>query len=785
VPAERSHRGGRRPGRVAGLAVVALLLGLVAWSATALQPPDPAPADAPATDFSATRAFRHVEDIAADIHITGSDANERVVDQLVATLTGLGLDTRVQTAVGARQTRSGETRMARVRNVVGFLPGSDPTGRLFLMAHHDSVETGPGAADDAAGVAALLESVRALTEGPQLRNDLVVVLTDAEEPCLCGAEAFAAAHPLANEGGVVLNFEARGTTGPPIMFETSEGNEGVVGAFAAVPHPVGSSFGVEVYRTLPNDTDFSALLADGDFTGMNTAFIDGVAAYHTPQDVPARLDRGTLQALGDNALALARELGGRDLAPLAEPGAQDATYFPVLGELVRYPGRLVWPLALASVAAVGLLGLVVRRRGFSSLRRTAAATALTAIPLVAAPMAAQGLWALLVAVRPGYASMIDPWQPGPYRLAVVTLVAAVVVLWYALLRRRIGTTALSVGALLWLAVLAVVLAQYAPGGSYLAVWPALVGAVVGIVAMLTSSGVVRLGAALLAGAAAVVVLAPTVVLFFPALGLQTGAAPAAVATLLAVALLPAVEFLFPDPHAEWVRGGWLQSAVVPGAAIVLAAALTVAGLTVDRFDADHPVPSQLAYVLDTDRDEAWWASTEDAPIAYTAGYVDDTGRLPGDHPYLVGRDVALGTAENADLTPPTVTIVDDRVVGERREITVRVTPQRPGVRMVALDLTVDGGTVAGARVSGRGIPEQALGKDRLWLVFHAPPADGLKARFSIEGDGAVSLRVVDGSVGLDGLPGFTPRPEGVDVAGSHTADLVSVSGTTDLGRRSG
>jgi hypothetical protein len=781
VPAERSHRGGRRPGRVAGLVVVALLLGLAGWSVVALRPPDPAPADAPATEFSATRAFRHVEDIATDIHITGSEANARVVEQLVATLTGLGLDTRVQNAVGARQTRAGETRMARVRNVVGFLPGSDPTGRLFLMAHHDSVETGPGAADDAAGVAALLESVRALTEGPQLRNDVVVVLTDAEEPCLCGAEAFAAAHPLASAGGVVLNFEARGTTGPPIMFETSEGNDGVVEAFAAAPHPIGSSFGVEVYRTLPNDTDFSVLLADGDFTGMNTAFIDGVAAYHTPQDVPARLDRRTLQALGDNALALTRELGDRDLVPLAEPGAQDATYFPVLGELVRYPGRLVWPLALASVAAVGLLALVVRRRGFSSFRRTAAATALTAIPLVAAPMAAQGLWALLVAVRPAYAAMLDPWRPGPYRLAVVALVAAVVLLWYAVLRRRTGTTALSVGALVWLAVLAVVLAQYAPGGSYLAVWPALAGAVVGILAALTSSGVVRVLAAVVAGAVAVVVLAPTVVLFFPALGLRTGAAPAAVATLLVVGLLPALDFLFPDPHAERVRGGWLQSAVVPVAAVVLAAACTVAGLTVDRFDADHPEPSELAYVLDTDRDQAWWASTQDPPTGYAAGYVGGVARLPGDHPYLTGRDVALGAAQPADLAAPTVTTVSDEVVGERREITVVVAAQRPGVRMVALDVTVDGGTVAGARVAGRGVPEQALGKDRLWLVFHAPPADGLRARFSIEGDGAVELRVVDGSVGLDGLPGFTPRPEGVDVAGSHTADAVLVSATTSLG----
>src|SRR5919107_1626896 len=306
-----------------------MLLGLVGWSTATLQPPGPAAADAPATEFSAARAFPHVEEIAAGVHVPGSDASDGVVDGLVATLSGLGLDTRVQNAVGAVRTAAGETRMARVRNVVAVLPGTEPTGRLFLTAHHDSVESGPGAADDAAGVAAVLETVRALTAGPALRNEVVVVLTDAEEACSCGAEAFATAHPLASAGGGVLNLEARGASGPPVMFETSPGNAALAEAYAAaVPHPVASSFAVEVYRAMPNSTDFSVLMADGGFTGMNTAFIDGAAAYHSPQDVPQRLDRGTLQAMGDNALALARELGDRDLGTLARPGAEDATYFP-------------------------------------------------------------------------------------------------------------------------------------------------------------------------------------------------------------------------------------------------------------------------------------------------------------------------------------------------------------------------------------------------------------------------------------------------------------------------
>ena len=231
--------------------------------------------------------------------------------------------------------------------------------------------------------------------------------------------------------------------------------------------------------------------------------------------------------------------------------------------------------------------------------------------------------------------MLDPWRPGWFRLATVAVVAAVVLLWYALLRRRIGPATLAVGGLVWLAVLAAVLAAFAPGGSYLAAWPALAGAVAGILAAVTSSRVVRLGAALVAGAVAVVVLAPTVALFFPALGLRTAGAAAFVATMLVVALLPALELLFADPDDE--RGSRLASAAVPATAVVLAVSCAAVGLSTDRFDADHPVPSQLVYVLDTDTGQARWASTEDTPGGYTARYIEGRQQMPAEYPYLTGR----------------------------------------------------------------------------------------------------------------------------------------------------
>ena len=313
--------------------------------------------------------------------------------------------------------------MARVRNVVGFLKGSHSTGRLYLMAHHDSVENGPGGNDDAAGVSTLLETVRALTAGPQLRNDVVVVLTDAEEACLCGAEAFATSHPLAAGGGVALNFEARGTTGPPIMFETSRGNADLAGVVRrAAPHPVATSFAVEVYRALPNDTDFSVLLADGGFTGLNTAYIDGAAAYHTPQDRAGAHGPGAAcRRWATTRWPWSASSATATWRRWRSPAPSDATYFPVLGRLVRYPGSLVWPLAGAA-----LLGGRRPRAGAAPAGHQLAAPdggcrrARPLLPLVLAPAGRAGAvvrcWSL---IRPGYAAMLDPWRPGWYRLATV------------------------------------------------------------------------------------------------------------------------------------------------------------------------------------------------------------------------------------------------------------------------------------------------------------------------------------------------------------------------------
>lgn len=748
-------------------------------------PPAPAGVDAPADQFSAGRAYAEVERIGAQVHVAGSPAADDVRNYIMQTLRSYGLDPQIQDAVGADDALGHGFAMAHVRNVVAVIPGTDSTGRVFAIAHYDSVQVSYGANDDGAGVTSLLESARALTHGPRLRNDIVLVFTEAEEACLCGAEAFVGQDPLAAHGGVALNFESRGSTGPAITFETTRDNAGVVGVYAdAVPYPVATSFAVEVYRILPNDTDFSLFRDAGRFTGLNSAYIDGSGVYHTPEDRPSYMDKGSLQMQGANALALLRAFGDRDVATLSKPSSGDLTYFPVGDILVAYPGWLVWPLAgLALIAVIGL-AVVARRRGETTIGRVFAGFGFGLIPLVGAAALAQGLWALLVAIRPGYANLDDPWQPGWYRAGVVALVATAVLTWYALLRKRFGPWGLAIGGLGWLAVLSLVLAAVTPGGSYLAALPTLGASIAGIVALLVRPLWARALALTLGTAVSVLILAPTVLLFFPALGLVEGGAAAFFAAMLGLALLPLLELLYParpssaastvdDQPAPVERRPRQRRSAPALVAGVVALALAVTGFVVDRFDAVHPAPEQLMYALDTDTGQAYWVSDDAAPGQWNKQYVNTATNFATEFPPLGDSDVLTGKAPAADLPAPTVTVVSDNPIGGKRLLTLNVKPQRP-VRLVYV--RVDGSTVESATVDGRSVPAANLAGG-FNVLFHAPPADGLPITLVLTKPGPVTVRVMDGSDGLNGLPGYTPRPAGIGVRESHLSELVLVAKT--------
>lgn len=134
-------------------------------------------------------------------------------EYLLEQLRALAHEPVVQTTTAAARGGTGVTA-ATVRNVLVRIPGTEPGDRAVLVtAHYDSRGIALGAGDDGSGVATILETLRALDGGPGLSNDLIVLITEAEELGLLGARAFVDQHPWMNDVALVVSIEMRGGGG--------------------------------------------------------------------------------------------------------------------------------------------------------------------------------------------------------------------------------------------------------------------------------------------------------------------------------------------------------------------------------------------------------------------------------------------------------------------------------------------------------------------------------------------------------------------------------------------
>ncbi len=299
-----------------------LFVAVLVWSAVGqLKAPDAVNATASPEQFASGRAMQHLRVIASQPRPTGSASHARVREYIIQTLNALGLKPEVQESTSIRKGRNNFIAAVRVRNVVARLEGTGAERRaVMLTAHYDSVPTSPGAGDDGAAVAAMLETARVLKSGAPLQNDIVFLFTDAEEMGLLGAKAFVDEHPLAQQVKLVLAFEARGSRGPVFMFETSENNGWLIQEVAkAAPAPFASSLMYDLYKLLPNDTDFTVFKKAG-MGGLNFAYIGGAQDYHSARDNLQNLDERSLQHHGSYATALTRHFGNLNLdATAASP----------------------------------------------------------------------------------------------------------------------------------------------------------------------------------------------------------------------------------------------------------------------------------------------------------------------------------------------------------------------------------------------------------------------------------------------------------------------------------
>lgn len=712
-------------------------------------PPPPRDDAAPAAEFSAGRALATIRELAGDgaPRPVGSDANRRAADLLVARLRALGLDTSVQQAFGCGRYGT----CALVRNVVARIGTPAPGRRAVLVAaHHDSVGAGPGVSDDLSGVGAIVEVARALAAGPPPARPVILLVTDGEEAALVGAAAFLAASPAARDVGAVVNLEARGTSGPSILFRTSGAPRWLPAALAALPRPVTTSVAPAVYELLPNDTDLTAFEAAG-LPGVDLAFAGGAVRYHTPRDDVLHLDPGSLQHQGENALALVRALATADLEETGAPVPR--AWLDVLSVGVvswRWPREV----ALAAAVLALLAGVAAVRREARPLRAALLGLAAAAAGPLLAALAAAGL------VLPLRAAGVLPRpfvaHPGAIEGAAWLAGLAGALLAPALLGRRAGRAGLVAGSAILFAALAAALALALPLATPLAVVPAAgFAAAEALRAAGRPARPERLAGVLPAGGAAVAA-APLVVLLPSILGVF---AVPVTALLVALALGPAT--------AAARDAGTLR--LRPGA-LALAAAALLAALQAARPHATADAPEKLTFTFHEEAGAARWLAEAEhdgaLPAALRALAPFGAARSPP-FPWAPLRPAFSAPAPAAGLPAPRAEVLAVVVRDGTRRVRARLSSPR-GAPTVAL-LLPPSARVRAASLDGIPLddpPRLALwfwGGHRLVACLTTPPA-GVIVDLTFEGEAPVTASLADQSRGLP--------PAGAALAAARPATAV-------------
>jgi hypothetical protein len=562
-----------------------LLVAALGLKGQLLTLPD-VPAKAEAGAFDTARALARLRRVLGPEgpHPVDTVANDAVRERLIAELRGLGMEPEVTDDFACNShPKSPAVGCARVRNIVATMgPRGGRRRHILAAAHYDSTPVGPGAADDGIGLAALLEAAHHL-RNVRLVRPVTFLITDGEEAGLLGARAFLERHPIARNVEALVNFEARGTTGPAIMFETSRPNASAIASFEAA-RPVANSLTSDFYRLIPNSTDVT-VFGGQPWTILNFAVIGNETRYHSAGDTLAALDPRSVLHMGEQALATLTSLGGAGV--------------PQRGGEVHYTdlatrGLIVLP-ALLSFVLLGLALLFWAWRAWQRRRGLGMAVLVVVAGLVdsaAIGWAAQFIVGLL---RDGVWWRAHPEATG---LAIGLSALAACVGPLLLLGRERTTETLRAAFWLVFLIVAALLALVAPGGTILFVFPPLLAA--------AGAGTRFERAAVLAAAALLFVLfAPLLELLEILLG--HGSAWM-FAPLAAVILWPWLIELAPLFRAARRR------VVAAGVSGVLAAGWLWAGLA-PAYSEDRQQRFSVEYAWDADARRGHWAILNDgAPL---------------------------------------------------------------------------------------------------------------------------------------------------------------------------
>jgi len=648
------------------LALLVLLIS-VYWSYKALMPSYHPDVEAPSQSFSTDRALAHVKNLSLEPHAVGFPGHTRARNYIIAELKKMGLETSTQEGYTAGDWGN----LSKATNVLARIKGTTEGKALLLLSHYDSnPHSSYGASDAASGVATILEGVHAfLAENQTPKNDIIILITDAEELGLNGADLFVNKHPWAKDVGLALNFEARGSGGPSYMLiETNRGNGTLIKEFtmAHPKYPVANSLAYSIYKMLPNDTDLTVFREDGDIEGFNFAFIDDHFDYHTALDTYERLDKKTLAHQGSYLMPLLNHFSEADLGNLKS--LDDYIYFNLpFFNLVSYPFDWIWPMfGLALLAFVILLAL-----GFKKKKLQPKAILKGFLPLLFALVVNGTLgyfcWSIITWWYPGFKDMLHGFTyNGHLYILVYVMMALSVCFWIYHKFRKTSTPNLLVAPIvIWLIICGLV-AQYLPGASFFVV--PLFGLLAAFMVTLNQDEPNPFLLVFLA-LPAIFIHAPFIKMFPVGLGLKMMVAATVFTTLLFVLVLPFFGQLKTKDRLAYLF-------------LFLFFVFGISSHINSNFNSKRPKPSSLLYVYNADTDVASWATYDNRLIEWNGQFLGSEKRKPTakEHETLASKYrtelTQIADAPKKNIALPRIDTVKDTIIGENRVLEICITPKR-------------------------------------------------------------------------------------------------------------
>jgi hypothetical protein len=633
------------------------------------------------TEFSTDKALLQLKEITKKPHFTGSPEHEVVRNYLVSELEKLGLPVEIQEQMAVNK----KWRVAtNNKNILARIKGRGNGKALLLLSHYDSnPHSSLGASDAGSGVVVILEGVRAFLAKKEIpKNDIIICISDAEELGLLGANAFVNHHPWAKEVGLVLNFEARGSSGPSYMLlETNGGNKKLIEAFqdADTDYPVATSLMYSIYKMLPNDTDLTVFREDANIDGYNFAFIDDHFDYHTIQDSYERMDVNSLNHQASYLMATLNYFADADLQNLKSDTDYVYFNFPYFG-LVFYPFSWVIPMfVVCAILFLMVLFMGVLKKKLTVEGITKGFYPFLASLLISAALAFFG-WKLLLKIHPQYNDILHGFTyNGYYYIAAFVSLTLALCFWFykGYFAKRSKQDLLVAPLFFWLVINGFV-AFYLPGASFF-ILPVVILMAILFVAQFSVSKVDTMLLFTLFSIPVLIIFTPLVKMLPVGLGLKM---------LMVSAVFTVLLFGFMVPVFQQYKDHKKLSLVF----LLMGLMALISASVFSSYSVDRKKPNSVLYVFDSNKNEAYWAS-------YNTETDDFTKQFLGENPTKGSYDQnttaskyrtniqLYAKATIINLEKPVISIVEDTIIGADRKLVLRIESPRNANKVELLTKT--------------------------------------------------------------------------------------------------